>query len=210
MARKPLHFAESHGKTMTHSSTLVAGFGFPVVLHNAPTVEIFGESHADVDSNLLPLVVSRALALLDARWTGAQLRWARRFMNLTHEQLAEAFRLERSTVTKWESRRDKSTGMPWTSEQAVRAQLLRSLGETHFGASTLLCSVTLQDSHADSLTIDWPTQQFGYAAHRWLCSSVGAHVMQHCGPSSLVATPPTEGSSVKALTHDGDNYDVAG
>jgi hypothetical protein len=195
---------------MTSPFHSIPGFGFAVVLTNAPSVEIFGETHADVDSNLISLVVTRAVALWGNRWTGAHLRWARRFMKLTHDQLAHLFRVERSTVTKWESRRDKTTGMPWTTEHALRAQLLGSLGETELGASTLLSGVQVHDSAVVPLTIDWNVQPFGYAVHRWLRSCEGAGVMQDCRQAQLPITAMQDGSRPLVVRNDGGDYDVAG
>ena len=96
------------------------GFGFPVVLEQAPLVQIRGKWTPAINYNLLARAVLCQLAELNGRLTGHQVRFVRHHFEMTLQAFATRFGVSHVAVLKWEQRGNKPTGMTWSTEKDIR------------------------------------------------------------------------------------------
>lgn len=96
------------------------GFGFPVILINVPMSKLEGEWVASVNYNSLTRSVLTALADLEGRLTGNQIRFIRQHFEMTLQAFSERFALSHPAVMKWEKAGDNPTSMSWSTEKDIR------------------------------------------------------------------------------------------
>lgn len=112
------------------------GFGFPVRLLNVPMIKVRGAWVPDLDLNDFTKGVLLALANLDGRLTGNQVRFIRLHFEMTLEQFGKRFGdVTHAAVKKWENAGDKPTGMGWSNEKDIRLFLIMEISE----APTQVC-----------------------------------------------------------------------
>lgn len=103
------------------------GFGFPLVLHNVPMVNIRGVWTPDIRWNRLEKIVLLLLAHHQAELTGNQIRFIRHFMELNQREFSDLFRVTHAAVVKWEKSQDKPAKMQVTTQIAIRLCILDNL-----------------------------------------------------------------------------------
>lgn len=103
------------------------GFGFPVKLLNVSMVKIRGEWTPEINYNLLAEIVLRELCEKDGRLTGNEIRFIRQHFEMTLQQFAKRFGVTHPGVLKWETLKNKPTGMNWATEKDIRLFALLKL-----------------------------------------------------------------------------------
>lgn len=96
------------------------GFGFPVVLHNVPMVQVFGTWTPEINYQQLRHNVLLFLIRKPARLTGTEVRFIRHSFDLTLQEFGERFDVRHSTVLKWEKAKEEPTRMNWSTEKDIR------------------------------------------------------------------------------------------
>ncbi|MBS0620665.1 MAG: hypothetical protein JSS61_04315 [Verrucomicrobia bacterium] len=83
------------------------GLGFPIELIDAPMKKVFGQWVIDIDMNELQLFVFRGLIHKPHPLTGKEMRFMRKFLELSTTQLGEYLGVSHATVVKWEQEHTK-------------------------------------------------------------------------------------------------------
>jgi transcriptional regulator with XRE-family HTH domain len=104
------------------------GLGFRVNILNVPLILAEGEWIPDVDFNLVEERMAVAVPLKPAPLTGHEVRFLRRHLGLTLEQLAGQLGVTRQGVMKWEKEGDAVTRMSPTTETVLRLYALEAKG----------------------------------------------------------------------------------
>ena len=110
---------------MTRKTVKFNGFGFPVVLLNAPMKVEHGEEIPDVNFNRIQDILFQALLLKPSRLSGAEVKFLRHYLELTQEAFSKTVKVERSLISKWESKDLKATGMSSHIEIFLRLKLAK-------------------------------------------------------------------------------------
>lgn len=101
------------------------GFGFPVILVNAPMKIEQGEEIPDVNFNRIQDSLFQALLLKPSRLSGAEVKFLRHYLELTQDAFSKTVKVERSLVSKWETKDLKATGMSPHIEIFLRLKLAK-------------------------------------------------------------------------------------
>lgn len=104
------------------------GLGFPVVLEDVPVVRIDGQWAPEINYKTLQECMVVALACKHSRLTGDEIRFLRRYFDMTLEQFASLFDYSYQAVMKWEARKDAPAEMLWPAELALRLFALERMG----------------------------------------------------------------------------------
>ncbi len=78
-------------------------FGFPIKLINVPMKKVVGEWVIDVNFDTLEKMVLRLLIRKAAPFTGAELRFIRKYLGLTTTEFGKLLGVTHVAVVKWES-----------------------------------------------------------------------------------------------------------
>ncbi len=111
-------------KYMDHS------LGFPVVLKNAPLIRVRGEWALHVNYNEYQKLILNLLAHKPTRLTGDEVKFARKFFEMTVRAFAERFSVKHPAVLKWEKKGATFTQMAWSTEKDIRLFILDELKES--------------------------------------------------------------------------------
>ena len=103
------------------------GSGFPVKLLNVPMTKVRGEWTPAINYNLLAKVVLKELCEKDSKLTGSEVHFIRQHFEMTLQQFAKRFGVTHPAVLKWETIKNKSTGMNWATEKDIRLFVLLKL-----------------------------------------------------------------------------------
>lgn len=103
------------------------GLGFPITLVDAPFKKVAGEIVLDVDMNKLQMIVLRFLIFKKTPLTGEQLRFIRKFLEMSTTEFAKKFGVTHPTILKWE--KNQNAINPAT-DFYIRLYLLQYLQET--------------------------------------------------------------------------------
>jgi DNA-binding transcriptional regulator YiaG len=90
---------------MTNKKTLTftyEGLGFPIELIDVPMKKIMGEWVMDVDMNKFQLFIFNSLIHKPSRLTGNELKFMRKFLELTTQELGKKLGVSHPAVLKWE------------------------------------------------------------------------------------------------------------
>lgn len=79
------------------------GLGFPVVLINAPWRKVFGEWALDINLKKLQHSVLQTLIHKRIPLTGAELRFIRKFFEMSTSEFGKLFFVTHAAVVKWEN-----------------------------------------------------------------------------------------------------------
>lgn len=115
---------------MTKNEIIFNGLGFPLVLVNAPTKVVFGETVPDIDFDRLERIVFLDLIFKRSRISGAELRFIRHRMGLSQADFAKELNVDRTAVSKWESKDLTSTGMEPNTEAYLRSKMVRFVSKS--------------------------------------------------------------------------------
>lgn len=135
------------------------GFGFPVVLHNVPMIEMRGVWTPDIKWNRLEKIVLLLLAHQPYELTGNQVRFIRHCLKMSQRDFAELFRVTHVSVVKWEKLRDKAARMQLTTQIAIRLHVLDNLvkDDKEFRNAYRTITSLLFEGIAEPLEIDTQT-----------------------------------------------------
>lgn len=114
---------------------LYHGFGFPVLLKGVAYKGEGPDRYLDIPHEQVSKLLLDAILRKPNPWTGAELRFVRKEMDLTQGQFAKLVHAKSySNVVSWEGRENESTGL---SEQAELYMRLRVVSEL-FGDARLM------------------------------------------------------------------------
>src|SRR5579863_6038662 len=83
------------------------GLGFPIELVDCPMKKVIGEWVIDINLNALQTFVFKSLIHKSYPLTRKELRFMRKFMSLTTENLGTKLGITHTTVVKWENEQSK-------------------------------------------------------------------------------------------------------
>lgn len=83
------------------------GLGFPIQLIDCPMKKVMGEWVIDINLNALQLFVFKGLIHKPSPLAGKEIRFMRKFMDLTTEELGKMLGVSHATVVKWEKEQAK-------------------------------------------------------------------------------------------------------
>ena len=106
---------------------IYVGFGFPIVLHDVPMVEIRGKWALDINYNVFQRVVLLLLAHLPAPLTGNHMRFIRKYFALKLVDFGQKLNVTHPAVLKWEKRGDNPANINPMTERQIRLFILDSL-----------------------------------------------------------------------------------
>ncbi len=98
--------------------------GFPIILINAPMKQIFGEWVLDINLNSLQKEVLNALVHKPFFLTGKELRFIRKYFEMTTTSFGKLLGVTHPAVLKWENEQAKLNP---TTENYLRLYVLDSL-----------------------------------------------------------------------------------
>lgn len=106
------------------------GLGFPIILEGVKTREFRGELLPDINHRELEDLVFKTLLWLPAHFSGAHLSFVRGYMGLSQKEFATMLGLKtHATISGWELKENKATGMLGTTEVVVRLLMAEFIGE---------------------------------------------------------------------------------
>ncbi len=100
------------------------GFGFPVKLIHVPMRKVIGEWVIDVDFHKLELAVLRCLLYKPTLLNGPELKFIRKFLDMTTTSFGKIFGVSHVAVVKWENSR---TQAPASADVYIRLYVLNYL-----------------------------------------------------------------------------------
>ena len=103
------------------------GFGFPVVLHNVPMKFVLGEWCYDFRLNELQKCVLFLLCRKAAPLTGAEVRFIRKYLEMTKSDFAKIGGVTHAAVAKWENYENANAKMGPATETCIRLFALDTL-----------------------------------------------------------------------------------
>jgi|GEM_PF-2736032 len=85
-------------KKVKRETFVYKGFGFPIKLINTPMKQILGEWVIDLDMNKLQLTVLRSLVYKPSALAGEELKFIRKYLNLTTTVFGKIFGVSHAAV----------------------------------------------------------------------------------------------------------------
>lgn len=143
------------------------GLGFPVKLVNVPMRKVFGEWAIDVNLGKFQRDILHLLVYKIQPITGAELRFIRKYFEMTTTAFGKAFGVTHAAVLKWESGQGR---IPPTTELCVRLFVLDKLRAKNEEFGRLYHRVTIEalahhqkePKHEDLLEFE-PGQKLAFA-----------------------------------------------
>lgn len=96
------------------------GLGFPVILKNVPVVVMQGEEVLDVDYNALQKTVLLNLCRKDSPLTGNEIKFIRRYFEMTLAGFGVEFGCSHAAVLKWEKHENCFAKIEPTTDVCIR------------------------------------------------------------------------------------------
>ncbi|HSW87228.1 MAG TPA: hypothetical protein VLG49_07015 [Rhabdochlamydiaceae bacterium] len=96
-------------KDVKRKTLVFKGLGFPIKLINVPMKKMAGEWVFDINFNKLQLTVFYCLLRKPAPLTGGELKFIRKFLNMTTTDFGKIFGVSHVSVVKWESGKTHAT-----------------------------------------------------------------------------------------------------
>jgi DNA-binding transcriptional regulator YiaG len=113
--------------------TTYNGLGFPIDLKGIKTREFRGEILPDINHRELEDQVFKTLLWLPAHFSGSHLSFVRGYMGLSQKEFATILGLKtHATISGWESKENKATGMLGTTEVIIRLLMAEFIKEDCF------------------------------------------------------------------------------
>lgn len=100
------------------------GLGFPIELIDTPMKKVFGEWVIDIDMNALQLVIFNRLIHKPYPLTGKEIKFMRKFLEMSTTEFGKKLGVSHATVVKWEKQQAKISPM---QESYIRMFLLEHL-----------------------------------------------------------------------------------
>ena len=112
------------------------GLGFPIDLEGVKTRKFRGEILPDINHRELEDRVFEILLWLPAHFSGAQLAFIRGYMGLSQKKFATILGLKtHATISGWENKENKATGMPGTTEVVIRLLMAEFINDDCFASN---------------------------------------------------------------------------
>lgn len=106
------------------------GLGFPILLIGFPIKKIGNEKFPDVNMKDIQEKAFHSLMMKEIRLTGSELKFIRTYLQLTQQEFSKAINSrDRSSVSQWEQKKDKLTGMDLNTEIMVRLFMAKQCEE---------------------------------------------------------------------------------
>ncbi len=107
-------------KTKILKRYVFEGLGFPVLLRNVPTVLIRGELVPDINYNTLQKTVLLQLCHKQSPLTGNEIKFIRKYFELTLTEFGEKFGFSHVSILKWEKRGNRYASLEPTTDVCIR------------------------------------------------------------------------------------------
>ena len=101
--------------------------GFPIILHNVPMKKMMGEWVLDVNLNELQKFIVNLLCLKQTPLTGAEVRFIRKYFEMTKTAFAKIAGVSHAAVAKWENHETKNAQISLSTETCIRLFALEKL-----------------------------------------------------------------------------------
>lgn len=99
------------------------GLGFPIVLKNVPMIEMYGEQIPDIDYNALQKVVLLSLCHKPMPLTGNEIKFIRKYFEMTLIEFGKKFGCSHAAVIKWEKHGNRFAKIEPTSDVCIRLSI---------------------------------------------------------------------------------------
>lgn len=116
-------------KTKIRKRYVDYSLGFPIVLINAPMINVRNQWVLHINYNRYQKIVLNALAYRLAKLTGSEIQFIRKYFQMTFRDFAKRFSVKHPAVLKWEKAKDKATKMDWATEKDIRLFILDELNK---------------------------------------------------------------------------------
>jgi DNA-binding transcriptional regulator YiaG len=111
------------------------GLGFPIDLKGVKTREFRGEILTDINHRELEDQVFKTLLWLPAHFSGAHISFVRGYMKLSQKEFAAILGLKtHATISGWESKENRATGMQGAIEVVIRLLMAEFIKEDSFAS----------------------------------------------------------------------------
>src|SRR5271157_2770086 len=90
------------------------GLGFPIELIDTPMKKVFGEWVIDIDLNMLQKFVFNGLVHKPYPLTGKELKFMRKYLEMSTTEFGKKLGISHATVVKWENGETKISPMQET------------------------------------------------------------------------------------------------
>lgn len=107
-------------------------FGFPVLIHNVPMVEIRGEWIPKINYNQLSDTVLKELIIKPSFLTGDEIKFIRTKFEMNLDDFGKRFYVSHQAVMKWENTKNSPTKMNWATEKDIRLFIYNKITEKEF------------------------------------------------------------------------------
>lgn len=111
-------------RTKIAKTFIYKGFGFPIKLINVPMKKVFGEWAMDINFNKLRLAVLDHLLHKTQLLNGDEIKFIRKFLNMTTTDFGNIFKVSHVAVMNWEKGESQ---MSVTAEIYLRLYILDHL-----------------------------------------------------------------------------------
>lgn len=110
-----------------------SGLGFPIDLEGVKTRKFRGDVLPDINHRELEDKVFKTLLWLPVHFSGAQLSFIRGYMGLSQKEFATILGLKtHATISGWEGKANKATGMQGTTEVVIRLLMAEFIKDSCF------------------------------------------------------------------------------
>jgi transcriptional regulator with XRE-family HTH domain len=96
------------------------GLGFPIVLENVPIINFHGETVPDIDYNQLQKAVLLHLCHKSSPLTGNEIKFIRKYFEMTLAEFGKKFGCSHVAVIKWEKFGNKFAKIEPTTDICIR------------------------------------------------------------------------------------------
>lgn len=103
------------------------GLGFPIELIDTPMKKMLGEWVIDIDMNALQIFVFKGLIHKPYPLTGREVRFMRKFLEMSTTEFGKKLGISHATIVKWEKEQVKISPM---QESYIRMFLFEHLQDT--------------------------------------------------------------------------------
>lgn len=111
-------------KNKKRSAFIYEGLGVPVKLVNVPMKKMLGEWFIDINMETLQRVVLEAIVHKPVSLTGAEIRYIRKYMEMSAKEFGEIFGVSHVAVIKWENAKN---GVAPALELCIRLYMMNYL-----------------------------------------------------------------------------------
>ena len=111
-------------KNRKKTTIIFRGFGFPIKLIHVPMRKVLGHWVIDIEMGKLEMTVLQMLIHKPTLLNGDELRFIRKYLNMTMSEFGKLFGVSHVAVVKWENGRTKTNP---STEICVRLHVLNHL-----------------------------------------------------------------------------------